>query len=78
MAKLSLIKNLQVLRILEGLTETDNRTEKLLLPDAAPELLPVALVEEKSDEEELFIQQKSSVKRAENSTTISKIHWKIK
>ena len=62
----------QVLRILEGLTETDNRTEKLLLPDAAPELPPVALVEEKSDEEELFIQQKSSVKHAENSTTISK------
>ena len=62
----------QVLRILEGLTETDNRTEKLLLPDAAPELPPVALVEEKSDEEELFIQQKSSVKNAENSTTISK------
>ena len=62
----------QVLRILEGLTETDNRTEKLLLPDAAPELPPVALVEEKSDEEELFIKQKSSVKRAENSTTISK------
>ena len=62
----------QVLRILEGLTETDNRTEKLLLPDAAPELPPVALVEEKSDEEELFIQQKSSVKHAENSTTISR------
>ena len=62
----------QVLRILEGLTETDNRTEKLLLPDAAPELPPVALVEEKSNEEELFIQQKSSVKHAENSTTISK------
>ena len=37
----------QVLRILEGLTETDNRTEKLLLPDAAPELPPVALVERK-------------------------------
>ena len=62
----------QVLRILEGLTETDNRTEKLLLPDAAPELPPVALVEEKSNEEELFIQQKSSVKHAENSTTISR------
>ncbi len=62
----------QVLRILEGLTETDNRTEKLLLPDAAPELPPVALVEEKSDEEELFIQQKSSVKHAENSKAISK------
>ena len=59
----------QVLRILEGLTETDNRTEKLLLPDAAPELPPVALVEEKSNEEELFIQQKSSVKHEENSTT---------
>ncbi len=59
----------QVLRILEGLTETDNRTEKLLLPDAAPELPPVALVEEKSDEEELLIQQKSSVKHAENSAT---------
>ena len=58
----------QVLRILEGLTETDNRTEKLLLPDAAPELPPVALVEEKSDEEELFTQQKSSVKHIENST----------
>ena len=57
----------QVLRILEGLTETDNRTEKLLLPDAAPELPPVALVEEKSDEEELFIRQKSSVKHAQNS-----------
>ena len=59
----------QVLRILEGLTETDNRTEKLLLPDAAPELPPVALVKENSDEEELFIQQKNSVKHAENSTT---------
>ena len=63
----------QVLRILEGLTETDNRTEKLLLPDAAPELPPVALVKENSDvEEKLFIQQKNSVKHAENSTTTLK------
>jgi len=59
----------QVLRILEGLTETDNRTEKLLLPDAAPELPPVALVKENSIEEELFIEQKNSVKHAGNSTT---------
>ena len=32
-----------VLEILEGLSENDNQSEKLRLPDAAPELPPVAL-----------------------------------
>ncbi len=32
-----------VLEILEGLTENDNQSEKLRLPDAAPELPPVSL-----------------------------------
>ena len=48
MVKLSLSR-ISGSRILEGLTETDNRTEKLFLPDAAPELPPVALVKENSD-----------------------------
>ena len=40
----------KVLEILEGLTEKDNRTEKLRLPDAAPELPPIALKEDDNSE----------------------------
>ena len=43
----------QVLKILEGLTEKDNITEKLRLPDAAPELPPVAIKKENNSEKNL-------------------------
>ena len=41
--KLILHQDSMVLELLEGLSENDNQSEKLRLPDAAPELPPVAL-----------------------------------
>jgi hypothetical protein len=45
-----------VLEILEGLSENDNQSEKLRLPDAAPELPPVAI-----EAEGVILEQKEPV-----------------
>ncbi len=62
----------KVLAILEGLKEEDNRTEKLRLPDAAPELPPTALKKDNNDENrEIIIEQNLSGTTEENILTSS-------
>ena len=49
-----------VLEILEGLSENDNKSEKLRLPDAGPELPPVAI-----EVDDIKIQQEEQAKQSE-------------
>ncbi len=51
-----------VLEILEGLSENDNQSEKLRLPDAAPELPPVAI-----EAEGIILEQKEPVDKPFNA-----------
>ena len=51
----------KVLEILEGIVEKDNRTEKLRLPDAAPELPPVASKKDNNAENQESLMAKNSV-----------------
>jgi len=63
----------KVLEILEGLSENDNRTEKLRLPDAAPELPPIALEQENNIKNQLpDTQQKTSQLIGMNGLTLPK------